>query len=162
MVAVLISHGEILRTNPYDEGSSGDRPDRYTAEFSDERTDGQFTVQVDRAQEVTRKRFGSGDEGNGFGTDSKGESDAADSFGERRACHEWLDSIAAMVYEPMSRRVVNRFAVTGIVLTVVGLLLRPLSIGAAVGAFLLAIGLFGLAGYGVLDRLVDRWKQSHR
>lgn len=67
-----------------------------------------------------------------------------------------------MVYEPMSRRAVIRFAVTGVVLTVAGLLLRPVSIGAAVGAFLLAVGLFGLAGYGVLDRLVDRWKRSRR
>lgn len=69
-----------------------------------------------------------------------------------------------MVYAPMSRRAVVRFVVVGVVLTVAGLLLRSVSIGVAVGAFLLAVGLFGLAGYGVLDRLVDRRKrsQSHR
>ncbi|MEI8411227.1 MULTISPECIES: hypothetical protein [unclassified Kribbella] len=67
-----------------------------------------------------------------------------------------------MVYEPMSRRAVVRFAVTGAVLTVAGLLLRSVSIGVAVGAFLLAVGLFGLAGYGMLDRLVDRRKRARR
>lgn len=67
-----------------------------------------------------------------------------------------------MVYEPMSRRAVLRFAVIGGVLAVAGLLLRPVSIGVAVGAFLLAVGLLGLAGYGLLDQLVDRWKRSPR
>jgi hypothetical protein len=67
-----------------------------------------------------------------------------------------------MVYEPMSRRAVFRFAVTGVVLTVAGLLLRSVNTGIAVGGFLLAVGLFGLAGYGVLDRLVDRSKRSRR
>lgn len=72
------------------------------------------------------------------------------------------DSIAAMVYEPMSRRAVVRFAATGVVLTVAGLLLRSVNIGVAVGAFLLAVSLFGLAGYGVLDRVVDRQKRPRR
>ena len=67
-----------------------------------------------------------------------------------------------MVYEPMSRRAVVRFAATGVVLTVAGLLLRPVSIGLAVVAFLLAVSLFGLAGYGVLDRVVDRWNRARR
>lgn len=72
------------------------------------------------------------------------------------------DSIAAMIYEPMSRRAVIRFAVVGVVLAVAGLLLRLVSIGLAVGAFLLAVGLLGLAGYGVLDRLIDQRKRSRR
>jgi hypothetical protein len=65
-----------------------------------------------------------------------------------------------MVYEPMSRRAVGWFAGIGVGSTVAGLLLRPVNIGVAVGAFLLAIGMYGLAGYGVLDRLVDRRKRS--
>ncbi|PZF81599.1 hypothetical protein [Jiangella anatolica] len=62
------------------------------------------------------------------------------------------------VYEPMSRRAITRFAVAGGVLTVAGLLLRPVALGAAVIVFLAALGAFGLAGYGVLDRVVDRWR----
>jgi hypothetical protein len=67
-----------------------------------------------------------------------------------------------VVYEPMSRRAVFRFAMTGLVLTIAGLLLRSVNLGVAVVAFLLAVGLLGLAGYGMLDRLVDRRKRSPR
>jgi hypothetical protein len=71
-----------------------------------------------------------------------------------------------MMYEPMSRRAVCLFAVTAVVLTIAGLVLRPVNIGVAVVAFLLAVCLFGLAGYGVLERVVERVanrrKRSHR
>ena len=65
-----------------------------------------------------------------------------------------------MGYQPMSRRTIGWFAGIGVASTVVGLLLRPVSIGPAVWAFLLAVGMYGLVGYGVLDRLVDRWNRS--
>ncbi|WP_433019563.1 hypothetical protein [Kribbella sp. CA-294648] len=65
-----------------------------------------------------------------------------------------------MVYQPMSRRAIGRFAGIAVASTVVGLLLRPVNIGAAVWAFLLAVGMYGMVGYGVLDRLVDRWNRS--
>ena len=64
------------------------------------------------------------------------------------------------LYEPMSRRTVVGSAIVGVVLAVVGLVLRPVQISAAVVAFLLAFLAFGLSGYGVLDRLVDRLKRS--
>ncbi len=60
----------------------------------------------------------------------------------------------------MSRRTIWWFAGIAVASTVLGLLLRPVSIGAAVWAFLLAVGMYGLVGYGVLDRLVDRWNRS--
>lgn len=65
-----------------------------------------------------------------------------------------------MVYQPMGRRTVLWFAGIAVGSTVAGLLLRPVNIDLAVWAFLLAVGMYGLAGYGVLDRLVDRRKRS--
>jgi hypothetical protein len=67
-----------------------------------------------------------------------------------------------VVYEPMSRRLVVSFTLIGVVLAVAGLIARPVNITVAVILFLLAVGALGLAGYGVLDRLVDRLKRSRR
>jgi hypothetical protein len=64
-----------------------------------------------------------------------------------------------MSYSQMSRRALTRFAVLGVVFTVIGLLLRPVNIDFAVGAFLLAVGLLGMAGYGLLERVVIRQKR---
>ncbi|MFC0622851.1 hypothetical protein [Kribbella deserti] len=61
-----------------------------------------------------------------------------------------------MHYTPMGSRVIVWSAVIGLVFTVVGLVLRPVNIDFAVGAFLLALGGFGLAGYGLCERLVLR------
>ncbi|WP_327640077.1 hypothetical protein OHB24_17390 [Kribbella sp. NBC_00482] len=61
-----------------------------------------------------------------------------------------------MSYEPMSRRLVISFAVIGVVLFVAGLIARPTNITVAVWLFLAAVGILGLSGYGVLDRLVNR------
>ncbi|GAA1610729.1 hypothetical protein [Kribbella karoonensis] len=58
-----------------------------------------------------------------------------------------------MINEPMSRRLVVTFALIGAVLAVGGLIARPLNISVAVVLFLVALGAFTLAGYGVLDRL---------
>jgi len=66
------------------------------------------------------------------------------------------DSIAAMHYTPMGRRTIVWFTVIGVIFTVIGLVLRPVNIDIAVGAFLLAFGGFGLAGYGLFERLVLR------
>ncbi|WP_350278786.1 hypothetical protein [Kribbella sp. HUAS MG21] len=67
-----------------------------------------------------------------------------------------------MIYEPMSRRLVISFTLIGVVLAVAGLIARPANITVAVILFLLAVAVLGLAGYGVLDRLVDRRKRSRR
>lgn len=67
-----------------------------------------------------------------------------------------LGSIGVVSYEPMSRRLVISFAVIGVVLFVAGLIARPTNITVAVWLFLAAVGILGLSGYGVLDRLVDR------
>ncbi|NIK62482.1 hypothetical protein [Kribbella shirazensis] len=67
-----------------------------------------------------------------------------------------------MIYEPMSRRLVISFTVIGVVLAVAGLIARPQNISVAVVLFLAAVSVLGLAGYGVLDRLVDRVKRSRR
>lgn len=72
------------------------------------------------------------------------------------------DSLAVVIYEPMSRRLVVTFAVTGGVLFVAGLIARPANITVAVVLFLVAVAVLGLAGYGVLDRLVDARKRSRR
>jgi hypothetical protein len=69
-------------TYPFDEGGSGDRPDERVGEFVDERVDSEVADQFDRAQDVTRERFGSGDERSEFGTDSNGGESASDSFGD--------------------------------------------------------------------------------
>ncbi|WP_148256794.1 hypothetical protein [Kribbella flavida] len=61
-----------------------------------------------------------------------------------------------MRYTPMGRRTIAWFTVIGVIFTVIGLVLRPVNIDVAVGAFLLALGGFGLAGYGLFERLVDR------
>jgi len=63
------------------------------------------------------------------------------------------DNIAAM-YTRMSGRTIAWFAVIGVIFAVIGLVLRPNNIDFAVGAFLLSLGGFGLAGYGLLERLV--------
>jgi hypothetical protein len=67
-----------------------------------------------------------------------------------------------VIYEPMSRRLVISFTVIGVVLAVAGLIARPQNISVAVVLFLAAVSVLGLAGYGVLDRLVDRVKRSRR
>jgi drug/metabolite transporter (DMT)-like permease len=73
------------------------------------------------------------------------------------------DTIAAMSYTFMGRRVIVWSTVIGVVFAVIGLVLRPTNIDFAVGAFLLALGAFSLAGYGVLERLADRLpKRSKR
>ena len=64
------------------------------------------------------------------------------------------------MYEPMSRRLVISFAVIGVALFVAGLIARPANITVAVWLFLAAVSVLGLAGYGVLDRLVNRLKRS--
>ncbi|WP_432941577.1 hypothetical protein ACQPXM_33890 [Kribbella sp. CA-253562] len=61
-----------------------------------------------------------------------------------------------MSYTFMGRRAIVWFSVIGVVFAVIGLVLRPVNIDFAVGAFLLAFGGFVLAGYGLLERLVDR------
>ncbi|MGW7686649.1 hypothetical protein ACWGID_38270 [Kribbella sp. NPDC054772] len=61
-----------------------------------------------------------------------------------------------MMFEPMSRRLAVSFAVTGLILFVAGLLVRPTNITVAVVLFLLAVGLLGLGAYGALERLVSR------
>ncbi len=61
-----------------------------------------------------------------------------------------------MHYTPMGRRTIVWSTVIGVIFTVVGLVLRPVNIDFAVGAFLLAFGGFGLAGYGLFERLVLR------
>jgi hypothetical protein len=67
-----------------------------------------------------------------------------------------------VIYEPMSRRLVILFTVIGVVLAVAGLIARPQNISVAVVLFLAAVSVLGLAGYGVLDQLVDRVKRSRR
>lgn len=59
-----------------------------------------------------------------------------------------------MLYEPMGRRTAIVFAAIGVVAAVTGLLLRPVTVAAAVIAFLVALGSFGLAGYGLLERAI--------
>ncbi len=66
------------------------------------------------------------------------------------------DSIDAVNYTPMDRLIVVWSTVIGVIFTVIGLVLRPTNIDFAVGAFLLALGGFSLAGYGLLERLVSR------
>ena len=68
--------------------------------------------------------------------------------------------MADLSSDPMSRRTVSWFAGAGLVLTIVGLVLRPSYIDAAVVAFLLALGGFGLAGYGLLERLVIQAREK--
>jgi hypothetical protein len=88
-----------------------------------------------------------------------------DADGGRRGLPGGRITFGAMVdlsSDPMSRRTVAWFAVAGVVLTIAGLVLRPSYIDAAVVAFLLALGGFGLAGYGLLERLVDRWNRRRR
>lgn len=70
------------------------------------------------------------------------------------------DSLVVVIYEPMSRRLVVSSAVTGGILFVAGLIVRPANITVAVVLFLVAVAVLGLAGYGVLDRLIDRRKRS--
>jgi hypothetical protein len=65
-----------------------------------------------------------------------------------------------VIYEPMSRRLVIAFTVIGVLLAVAGLIARPSNITVAVILFLIAVGVLGLAGYGVIDRLVARRKVS--
>jgi len=65
-------------------------------------------------------------------------------------------NIAGMGYSFMGRRVIVWSAVIGVVFAVIGLVLRPTNIDFAVGAFLLALGAFSLAGYGLLEGLADR------
>ncbi|MFG1910670.1 hypothetical protein [Kribbella sp. NPDC048928] len=65
-----------------------------------------------------------------------------------------------MIHEPMSRRLVVTFAAIGVVLAVAGLIARPVNISVAVVLFLIALGSLGLAGYGVLDRLLARRQQT--
>ena len=73
------------------------------------------------------------------------------------------DNLATMSYTFMGRRVIVWSTVIGVVFAVVGLVLRPNNIDFAVGAFLLALGAFSLAGYGLLERLADRLpKRSKR
>lgn len=62
----------------------------------------------------------------------------------------------------MSRRLVVSFTLIGVVLAVAGLIARPQNITVAVILFLAAVAVLGLAGYGVLDRLVDRRKRARR
>jgi hypothetical protein len=69
------------------------------------------------------------------------------------------DNIGGM-YEPMSRRLVISFAVIGVALFVAGLIARPVNITVAVWLFLPAVGVLGLAGYGVLDRVFGGRKRS--
>lgn len=64
------------------------------------------------------------------------------------------------MYEPMSRRLVISFAVIGVVLAVAGLIARPANITVAVVLFLAAVAVLGLAGYGVLDRVIGGRKRS--
>ncbi|WP_143465372.1 hypothetical protein [Kribbella sp. ALI-6-A] len=67
-----------------------------------------------------------------------------------------------MSYTPMGNRVIAWSTVIGVIFAVIGLVLRPVNIDFAVGAFLLALGGFGLAGYGLLERLVLRLPSSKR
>jgi hypothetical protein len=73
-------------TNPYSEGSQDGRSEDQGEDgsyFTDEQTSSEFGDQSDRAQEVTRERFGSGGESNDFGTDSSGgESESEGSFSQ--------------------------------------------------------------------------------
>ncbi|ONI78355.1 hypothetical protein BWI15_02455 [Kribbella sp. ALI-6-A] len=62
----------------------------------------------------------------------------------------------------MGNRVIAWSTVIGVIFAVIGLVLRPVNIDFAVGAFLLALGGFGLAGYGLLERLVLRLPSSKR
>ena len=71
-------------------------------------------------------------------------------------------SLAVVIYEPMSRRMVIVFASIGVALAVAGLVARPANITVAVVLFVAAVAVLGLAGYGVLDRLVDGRKRSRR
>jgi hypothetical protein len=67
-----------------------------------------------------------------------------------------------MSYEPMTRRLVATFTLIGVLLSIGGLIARPSNITVAVILFLLALGMFSLAGYGLLDLLVDRQKRTRR
>lgn len=82
--------------------------------------------------------------------------DATFLFGRDGRMTRRTASIAAMHYTPMGRRVIVWSTVIGVIFTVIGLVLRPVNIDIAVGAFLLALGGFGLAGYGLFERLVLR------
>lgn len=52
------------------------------------------------------------------------------------------------------------FAAIGVLLAVAGLIARPMNISVAVILFLIALGSLGLAGYGVIDRLLARRQLS--
>lgn len=53
------------------------------------------------------------------------------------------------------------FAAIGVVLAVVGLIARPVNISVAVVLFLVALGALGLAGYGLIERLLVRRQHSN-